>query len=59
MTAVTEMGAVVAPPVPAFYTAPSGIEDIVNHTVGRALDHLGLGELAADLIQRWRGLGEA
>ncbi len=59
MTAVTEMGAVVAPPVPAFYTAPAGIEDIVNHTVGRALDHLGLGELAADLIQRWRGLGEA
>mgnify|MGYP001182254363 CR=1 FL=1 len=59
MTAVTEMGAVVAPPVPAFYTAPAGIEDIVNHTIGRALDHLGLGACGAGLVQRWRGLGEA
>lgn len=59
MTAVTEMGAVVAPPVPAFYTAPASIEDIVNHTVGRALDHLDLGACGAGLVQRWRGLGEA
>jgi len=58
MTAVTEMGAVVAPPVPAFYTAPASIEDIVNHTIGRALDHLGLGDCVTGLIQRWRGLGE-
>ncbi len=59
MTAVTEMGAVVAPPVPAFYTAPASIEDIVNHTIGRTLDHLGLGDSVAGLVQRWRGLGEA
>lgn len=58
MTAVTEMGAVVAPPVPAFYTAPASIEDIVNHTIGRALDHLGLGDCVTGLVQRWRGLGE-
>jgi 4-hydroxy-3-polyprenylbenzoate decarboxylase/2,5-furandicarboxylate decarboxylase 2 len=58
MTAVTEMGAVVAPPVPAFYTAPTSIEDIVNHTIGRTLDHLGLGDCVTGLVQRWRGLGE-
>lgn len=59
MTRATEMGAVVAPPVPAFYTAPTNIEDIVNHTVGRVLDHLGLGDCGAELVQRWRGLGDA
>jgi polyprenyl P-hydroxybenzoate/phenylacrylic acid decarboxylase-like protein len=58
MTAVTEMGAVVAPPVPAFYATPASIEDIVNHTVGRTLDHLGLGDYAVSLVRRWRGLGE-
>src|SRR6516225_7475933 len=41
MAAVTEMGAIVMPPVPAFYTQPKTIEDIVNHTVGRALDLFG------------------
>lgn len=58
MATVTEMGAVVAPPVPAFYTAPASLEDLIDHTVGRTLDHLGLGELGAGLVQRWRGLGE-
>jgi polyprenyl P-hydroxybenzoate/phenylacrylic acid decarboxylase-like protein len=58
MAAVTEMGAVVAPPVPAFYTAPASLEDLIDHTVGRTLDHLGLGALGAGLVQRWRGLGE-
>jgi 4-hydroxy-3-polyprenylbenzoate decarboxylase/2,5-furandicarboxylate decarboxylase 2 len=58
MTAVTEMGAVVAPPVPAFYAAPASIDAIVDHTTGRTLDHLGLGDCVTGLIQRWRGLRE-
>src|SRR5262249_45119730 len=53
MAAVTEMGAIVMPPVPAFYTEPKTIEDIVNHTVGRALDLFGLD---TGLLVRW---GEA
>ncbi len=42
MLAVTEMGGIIAPPVPAFYTRPQSLEDIVDHTVGRALDLFGL-----------------
>jgi 4-hydroxy-3-polyprenylbenzoate decarboxylase len=42
MTAVTEMGAVVAPPVPAFYTRPQSLDDVVAQTVGRALDLFGV-----------------
>jgi 4-hydroxy-3-polyprenylbenzoate decarboxylase len=42
MATITEMGAIVMPPVPAFYAAPKTIDDIVNHTVGRALDLFGL-----------------
>ena len=43
MTAVTEMGGVVMPPVPAFYLLPRSVEDIVDHTVARALDLVGVG----------------
>jgi len=50
MAAVTEMGAIVMPPVPAFYAMPSTVEDIVNHSVGRALDLFGLD---AGLVVRW------
>ncbi|MEH2470696.1 4-hydroxy-3-polyprenylbenzoate decarboxylase [Nitrobacteraceae bacterium AZCC 2161] len=50
MTQVTEMGAIVMPPVPAFYTCPTTIDDIVNHSVGRALDLFGLKN---DLVPRW------
>lgn len=53
MTAVTEMGAIVAPPVPAFYAKPESINDIVDHTVGRVLDLFGLDP---GLVRRW---GEA
>ena len=41
MAALAEMGAVILPPVPAFYAAPKTIEDIVDHTIARALDHFG------------------
>lgn len=42
MTAVTEMGGVVMPPVPAFYLNPESVAEIVDHTAGRALDLLGV-----------------
>ena len=42
LVALAEMGAVVLPPMPAFYDRPKGIEDLVNHTVARVLDRLGL-----------------
>jgi flavin prenyltransferase len=42
MTAVTEMGGIVMPPVPAFYLRPETLDDIVTHTAGRALDLLGI-----------------
>ena len=54
MLTLTEMGAIIAPPVPAFYTQPSSIDDIVNHTVGRILDSLDIP--AADYVTRWPGL---
>ncbi len=41
MTALAEMGAIILPPVPAFYAAPGTLEDMVDHTVGRALDCFG------------------
>ncbi len=42
MLAVTEMGAIVAPPMPAFYMRPSSLDDLVRHTIGRTLDLFGL-----------------
>ena len=41
MAALAEMGAVILPPVPAFYASPKTLEDLVNHTVARALDSFG------------------
>lgn len=52
LAAVTEMGAVVAPPVPAFYTRPQNLQDVVEQSVGRALDLFGLDAP----VQRWSGL---
>ena len=46
----SEMGAVVMPPVPAFYTRPNTLDDIVNHTCGRALDLVGID---AGIVKRW------
>jgi len=50
MLAVTEMGGVVAPPVPAFYTRPQTVGDIVDQTIGRVLD---LFDLDAGIFPRW------
>ena len=53
MTALAEMGAVIAPPLPAFYARPASIADIVDQSVGRALDLFGLDWAA---VRRWDGL---
>ncbi|HUE19021.1 MAG TPA: UbiX family flavin prenyltransferase [Stellaceae bacterium] len=53
MTAVTEMGAIVYPPVPAFYAQPASIEQMVDHTIGRVLD---LFEIDSDGVSRWEGM---
>jgi 4-hydroxy-3-polyprenylbenzoate decarboxylase len=50
MVAVTEMGGIVMPPVPSFYTNPESVEDIVDHTVGRLLD---LFDIEVGLVKRW------
>ncbi|GLR83155.1 UbiX family flavin prenyltransferase [Azospirillum oryzae] len=50
MTALAEMGAVIAPPVPAFYAKPQSIDDLVDHSVGRVLDLFGLD---AGNLRRW------
>lgn len=50
MQAVTEMGAIVAPPVPAFYARPKSIEEMVDQTIGRTLD---LFDIDAGLTKRW------
>lgn len=57
LTQVTEMGAIVAPPMPAFYHRPQSVDDIINQTVNRLLDLLGV-TLPQDLFQRWRGAGQ-
>ncbi|CAN7754603.1 UbiX family flavin prenyltransferase [Variovorax sp. LjRoot130] len=54
MTAVTEMGGIVFPPVPAFYARPDSIEAMVDHTVGRVLDLFDIEH--HDLVRRWEGL---
>jgi 4-hydroxy-3-polyprenylbenzoate decarboxylase len=53
---LAEMGAVIMPPVPAFYHRPATLEDVVDQTVNRALDQLGI-ELDQDLFPRWDGPG--
>jgi polyprenyl P-hydroxybenzoate/phenylacrylic acid decarboxylase-like protein len=54
MVSVTEMGAIVMPPIPAFYHGPRSIEDLVDHTVGRVLD---LFQIKHHLSHRWQGTG--
>ena len=54
MTQVTEMGAIVSPPSPGFYTRPTTIEELIDHTVGRLIDTIGI-KLDHDLTARWTG----
>ncbi len=52
MTVVTEMGGVILPPVPSFYHKPRTIEDIIDQTIGKALDQL---DVPHNLFERWAG----
>jgi flavin prenyltransferase len=52
MAQVTEMGAIIAPIVPAFYNRPKTLDDIINHTVGRLLDLFGID---TKIVKRWKG----
>ncbi|MFQ5764987.1 MAG: UbiX family flavin prenyltransferase, partial [Rhodospirillales bacterium] len=52
MARAADIGAVIHPPVPAFYHQPESITDIVRQSVGRALDHVGVEH---DLFARWEG----
>ncbi|BBB63199.1 flavin prenyltransferase UbiX [Undibacterium sp. KW1] len=56
MTAVTEMGGIIFPPLPGFYHRPQSIEEMVDHTLGRVLDMFALPH---ELTPRWQGLKES
>ncbi len=51
MLQLSEMGAIIAPVMPAFYNRPQSLDDIVNHSVGRMLDLFGLD---AGIVKRWK-----
>ena len=55
MTQLADIGAIIAPIVPAFYNRPKTVDDIINHTVGRLLDLFGI---ETSVVRRWRGGGE-
>ena len=55
MLQATENGAIIMPPVPAFYALPTSIDEMVNHTVGRCLD---LFDIDTNLTKRWSGIGQ-
>lgn len=52
MTQAAEIGAIIMPPVPAFYHRPSSLDDIIDQTIGRVLDQFGLD---VGVVQRWTG----
>ncbi len=52
MTTLADIGAVIAPIVPAFYNRPKSVDDIINHTCGRLLDLFGID---TGIVKRWKG----
>lgn len=50
-----QLGAIIAPPMPAFYNRPQSVDDIVNHTVGRVIDLLGMD---SGIVKRWEGISK-
>lgn len=54
MYEAAQMGAVIVPPMPAFYNDPQSVDDIINHTVGRLLDLFGFD---SGMVKRWQGAG--
>lgn len=55
MTTLSDLGAVIAPIVPAFYSRPKTLDDVINHTVGRLLDNFGID---LGVVRRWKDGGE-
>ena len=55
MVQLADMGAIIAPIVPAFYNRPKTVDDIINHTVGRLLDLFGI---ETSVVRRWQGGSE-
>jgi len=51
-----EIGAVIAPPMPAFYNAPKTLDDVIDHNIGRVLD---IFDIDSGLVKRWKGAGKA
>lgn len=56
MERLTEMGAIIMPPAPAFYYRPQTIQDIIDHTIGKILD---IFDIDHKLFQRWQGQGKS
>ncbi len=56
MVSATENGAIIQPPVPAFYNKPRTLDDIVNHAVGRILDHF---DIKHTLYEGWKGIRQS
>lgn len=56
MTRLTQMGAIVMPPVPAFYSKPQSLDEMVTHSTARALD---LFDIETSAVKRWTGLKDA
>jgi len=53
MVSLSEMGAIIAPPLPAFYPKPKNIDELINHNIGRVLD---IFDIDAGLVKRWKGI---
>lgn len=58
MTQAAELGAVIMPPVPAFYHNPQSLDDVINQTVNRVIDQFDI-DLPTDLFTRWQGANGA
>lgn len=53
MLTIAELGGVICPPVPAFYSKPKSLEEMVDHTIGRVLD---IFDIESSLVKRWEGV---
>jgi len=49
---LAEIGAIIVPPMPGFYSKPKTVDDIINHSIGKALDALGVPN---EIFKRWQG----